>query len=83
MKIKNKSKIRSIILLIAGLTIAGYGVWVLISRELPTYLLLKSEFVFLDYSESRILFYVDYLALIGLCIFIAHYCAKLMRKLKK
>ena len=83
MKIKNKSKIRSIILLIAGLTIAGYGVWVLISRELPTYLLLKSEFVFLDYSESRILFYVDYLVLIGLCIFIAHYCAKLMRKLKK
>ena len=43
----------------------------------------KSEFVFLDYSESRILFYVDYLVLIGLCIFIAHYCAKLMRKLKK
>lgn len=81
--IKNKSKTRSAIWFIAGLTIAGYGVWVLISRELPTYLLLKSEFVFLDYSESKILFYIDYLALMGLCIFITHYSGKIIRKTKE
>lgn len=81
--IKNKSKFRSIIAFIIGLVIAGYGVWVFIGRDLTTYLLLKSEFVFLDYSESKVLFYIDYLALMALCIFIAHYSAKLIRKLRK
>ena len=71
--IKNKSKTRGIIAFIAGLMIAGYGVWAFISRDFSTYLLLKSEFVFLDYNESKILFAIDYLALMGFCIFIAHY----------
>ena len=75
MGIKNKAKIRSIIACIAGLIIAGYGAWAFIKRDFPTYLLLRSEFVFLDYSEWKLLFYIDYLALMGLCIFIAHYCS--------
>ncbi len=82
-EIKNKSKIHSIITFIAGLMIAGYGVWAFISRDFPTYLLLKSQYVFLDYSEPKILFYIDYLALMGLCIFIAHYCTKIIRKVRK
>lgn len=80
--IKNKSKTRSIIAFLAGLMIAGYGVWAFISRDFSTYLLLQSEFVFLDYSESKILFTIDYLALMGLCIFISHSCTKLIRKLR-
>ena len=81
--IKSKAKSRSIIAFIIGLVIAGYGVWVFIGRDFPTYLFLKSEFVFLDYSEPKVLFYIDYLALMGLCIFIAHYSTKLIRKFKK
>lgn len=81
--IKGKAKSRSMIAFIIGLIIAGYGIWVFISRDFPTYLFLKSEFVFLDYSESKFLFYIDYLAIIGLCIFIAHYGTKLIRKKKK
>ena len=81
--IKNKSKISSIIAFIAGSIIAGYGVRAFISRDFLTYLLLKSEFVFLDYGEPKILFTVDYLALMGLCIFIAYYCTKMIRKLRK
>ena len=61
------------IALVIGLTIAGYGLWAFIGRDFPTYLFLKSEFVFWDYNEPKILFYIDYLALMGLCIFIAHY----------
>ena len=82
-RIKGSSKVRSIIAFIIGLAIAGYGVWAFIGRAFPTYLLLKSEFVFLDYSEPKILFYIDYLALMGLCIFIAYYSTKLIRKFKK
>lgn len=81
--IKSKAKTRSIIAFVVGLAIAGYGIWVFFSRDFPTYLFLKSEFVFLDYSESKVLFYIDYLALMGLCIFISHYSTKLIRKFKK
>ena len=78
--IKSKAKSRSMLAFIVGVVIAGYGAWTFIGRDFPTYLFLKSEFIFLDYSESKILFYIDYLALMGLFIFIAHYSAKLIRR---
>lgn len=82
-RIKKGSKIPDIAAFITGLAISGYGVYVFVKRNFLTYLFLKSEFVFLDYSEPKILFYIDYLALMGLCIFIAHYSTKLILKLKK
>ncbi len=81
--IKSKAKSRSMIAFVIGLVIAGYGLWAFIGRDFPTHLFLKSEFVFLDYSEPKILFYIDYLALMGLCIFIAHYSTKFIRKFHK
>lgn len=65
----------------AGLFIAAYGIYVFIKRDFPTYLFLRSEFVFLDYEESRLLFFLDYLGLMGLCIFAAHYGAKLVKRM--
>lgn len=83
MRIKKSSKIRSIFLLFIGTAISLYGITVFIKRDFLTYLLLKSEFVFLDYGESIFLFYIDYFALIGLCVFIAHYLTKLLRLFQK
>lgn len=60
--------------------IALYGAYVFIKRDFMTYLFLKSEFVFLDYEEPVILFYLDYFALMGLCIFLAHYGSVLCKK---
>lgn len=82
-RMKRHSKVRSIISFVIALVIAGYGVRALIGRDFVTYLFLRSEFVFLDYSEPKILFYMDYLALMGLCIFVAHYSVKLIQKCKK
>ena len=62
---------------IAGLSVAVYGVDVFIKRNFLTYMLLRSEFVFLDYEEPKLKFFLDYLALMGLCIFMAYYGAKL------
>ena len=61
---------------IAGLAAAIYGIFAFVKREFVTYLFLKSEFVFMDYAEPKILFYIDYLAIMGLCIFIAYYLSK-------
>ena len=63
--------------------IAIYGVYVFIHRDFLTYLFLKSEFVFLDYNESKLFFYFDYFALMGLCIFVAHYGSKLFQRQRK
>ena len=60
--------------------IAGYGIFVFFKRDFPVYLFLRSEFVFLDFSEPPALFYLDYLALMGLCIFAAHFGRKLWSK---
>lgn len=80
-RIKKDFKIRTMVCFIAGLVIAGYGGYVLVKRNFMTYLFLKIEFVFLDYSESPISFYIDYLAGMGLCIFAAHYIARLCRRI--
>lgn len=82
-RIKKNTKTRSIILFIIGAVIACYGICAFIRRDFLTYLLLQSEFVFLDYSEPEFMFYIDYIALMGLCIFIAHYSTKLIRKIRK
>lgn len=83
-KSKNKeSRSTRTICFVLGLAVAVYGVWVFIKRDFYTYLFLRSEFVFLDYEESKILYYIDYLLLMGTCIFISHYMGKLVRIKRK
>ena len=43
------------------------------------YLFLQTHFVFFDFSEPIPLFYLDYLAIMGLFIFLTHTAAKLLR----
>ena len=72
--------IRTTLLGIVGIAIAVYGLYVFMNRELPSYMFLQTLFAFLDYDESKILFYLDYLAMMGFFIWIAHTIAKLPRK---
>lgn len=77
------SGIRSLILRIFSLLTAGYGLYVFIARDLTDYMFLRTQFVFLDYSESFISYYMDYLAMMGLFIWIAHYLSVVLQKLRK
>ena len=70
--------IRRTVLRIAGGLTAGYGLYVFVTRNLATYMFLRTQFVFLDYSESPISFYIDYLAMTGLFIWIAHYLSVIL-----
>ena len=63
--------------------IAAYGLWALIRRDFPTYLLLQTHFVFFDFSEPALLFILDYLAIMGLAAALAYYGQKLLRSHKK
>ena len=70
--------IRCTVLRIAGVLIAGYGLYVFVTRNLAAYMFLRTQFVFLDYNESLISFYIDYLAMTGLFIWIAHYLSVIL-----
>ena len=59
--------------------IAVYGLLALLNRKLLSYIFRKLEFAFFDYEESVFFFYLDYAAIMCLCIFIAYYVAKFLR----
>jgi len=63
---------------ILALMIAGYGVYAFVKRNIGDYMMLRSHFVFFDYDEPLIFFYLDYIAVMGLFIFMGNYaCAGL------
>lgn len=80
LKLTHPFRARGILLFILGAGIAGYGLTVFIRRDLLTYMLLRTQFVFLDFGEPIPLFYLDYLAMMGTFIFPAHYISRQLRR---
>ena len=80
LKRKRASRLRSILLPLAGAGIAVYGLTVFIRRDLLTYMLVRTQFVFLDFGEPIPLFYLDYLAMMGTFVFLGYYAALLLRR---
>ena len=79
----NPSKIRAGLIRTAGVLIAGYGIYALIRRNIPIYLFLQTPFVFFDFDEPIIFFFCDYIAIMGLMIWIGYYFSKLLTPLVK
>lgn len=75
------SGIGAAVLVTLGAAVAVYGLTAFLRRDLLTYMFLRTQFVFLDFSESKMLFYLDYLAIMGLFIYLAHYGSYLLRRL--
>ena len=80
--IKTPSKIRGAILRILALGIAIFGIRNFIKHDLLSYMLLKTEFAFFDYEQTGISFFIEYLSMMGTCIFVAYYgILKISRKI--
>lgn len=77
---RKPARVRKIVLNLLGGAVALYGIAAFFRRDLPMYLFFRTHFVFFDFSEPIPFFYLDYLAIIGLCIFLSHTAAKLLRK---
>ena len=80
LRIIQSSWIKNITAKTVGIIIAFYGSYVFVRRDLLTYMFLRTQFVFMDFGESVFLFYLDYLAMMGCFIFIAHYLSKWLKK---
>lgn len=68
---------------IGGAAVAVYGLYALVKNQIPSYLLLQSSFVFFDFERPLPLFFTEYLAIMGLFVFLAHYGAWGVQRLTK
>ena len=55
-----REKRRTALVILSAVSL--YGVYAFFKRQIPDYMFLKMQFVFFDYSETRLLFLADYLA---------------------
>ena len=81
--VNRKSVIRTWVLRMIAVLIAGYGVYAFARRGIGRYMLMLDHFVFFDFDEPIIFFIADYVAVMGLFVFIGHYSAKYLRQIRK
>lgn len=63
-----------------GILTAMYGVFAFVKRDFITYMFLRNEFVFMDYNELPIMFYIDYAAIAVVFICAMHCIMKFLIK---
>ena len=78
--VQGTSKVRTCILRIVVAVVAIYGMYAFVKRDIGNYMLLKVHFVFFDYDEPLFFFLLDYVAVMGLFLFIGHYLAAFLRQ---
>ena len=75
------SKPLRILLRIAAALVAGYGLYAFLKNQFLSYMFLMSSFVFFDFERPVLLFFTEYIAIMGLFIFLAHYASKEIQRL--
>lgn len=80
---KNPSAVRRWIARGLGFLIAAYGLFAFFNREIGSYMFLKTQFVFVDFNEPLVLFLLDYIAIMGMFVFLGHYLAETAKKLSR
>ena len=82
LRLRRPCRIRQVLLPVLSGGVAAYGAAAFFRRGLLTYMLVRTRFVFLDFSEPVGLFYLDYLAMMGAFVFAAHYGRAVARAAK-
>ena len=81
--LKPPSRARKLLLPLTGAAIAVYGVIAFIRRDWLTYMLVRTHFVFLDFSEPVALFYLDCLCTMDTFVFLGRCLSKLLQRAPK
>ena len=77
------SPLRTWSLRLAGWLWALYGTFAFHRRGVGLYLLLKSHFVFYDYSDPVIFFLIDYLSVMALFVLVGYYFIQGLKRLAR
>ena len=68
---------------LGSIAVAVYGLYAFIKNQFLSYLFLTSSFVFFDFERPLPLFFTEYIAIMGLFVFLAHCGAKAMQTISK
>ena len=63
--------------------LCGVGVYAFLKNDWASYLFLKKQFVFFDLEQPLILFFTEYIAMMGLWACIAYYASKVFQQFCK
>lgn len=66
---------------IMAAAIAGYGAVCFYKADIFSYMILKNHFVFFDFEQSAVSVFIEYMAIMGLWVFIGYYSMKGMSRL--
>lgn len=71
------------VLRVIALSIAGYGAVCFHRANIVSYLFLKSQFAFFDFEQSAVSVFSEYLAMMGLWVFVGYYFMKMVSRFNK
>lgn len=69
-------KLKDAFAFVLAIFVAIYGLYSFIKRELYQKMFLLIDYAFFDYDEPVVFFFLDYLAIMGLFVFITYYASK-------
>ena len=75
------SKSRTWVLRVLALVLCGAGIDAFLKNDLASYLFLKNQFVFFDMEQPLLLFFAEYIAMMGLWACIAYYAGRVFQRL--
>lgn len=79
-KITSSNRNRTLALQIMAVLIALYGVYASFSREIGAKLILYYTFDFWNYDQSPVIFFIDYLSIMGLYVCVTYYAIRLVQR---
>lgn len=80
---KYQSALKTAILRVLAVVIAGYGIYAFQKHEIDSYLMMKIQFAFFDMEESLFTFMTDYLAVMGLFTAVGYYMICVLKMINK
>ncbi len=82
-KLKKKNVKAATVLLAVFGVISVYGINAFIKRQLADYMFMKTPFVFFDFSEARVYFFLDYIAIMILFATVGYIIVSALGKIGK
>lgn len=78
-----KNKNVKVFFIFLSILISAFGVYAFIKRDFADYMFLRTQFAFMDFSESPIVFCIEHAAVMGLFISVSHYIGKYLKSKNK
>lgn len=63
--------------------VCGIGIYAFVKHKIADYLFLKSQFVFFDLQQPIVLFFTEYIAMMGLCICLSDWAFQGIQRLER